>query len=198
MGNSVTSEDIPLNTPGRGDNRNVIITFKCLLWTRHYIKRFTCIRYYVIYFARQPSERLPIIISIVWIKKQVKKLSNVPKNCGLNLERQSLPLPVALVIVGRESSKDLLRFHLSCEQRHWLPCSELSFQEVYIMVHLGGSVNWASDSWFQLRSWSQGHGMEPRRKPRTEPSAGLLIEYCGACLEFSLSLSPSSPLSLSL
>lgn len=45
-------------------------------------------------------------------------------------------------------------------------------------LHLGGSVSWASDSWFQFRSWSQGHEMQPH------------VQLCarhGACLRFSLS-----------
>ena len=41
------------------------------------------------------------------------------------------------------------------------------------MGRLGSSVGWASHSWFWLRSWSQGCGMEPH--------AG-----CGVCLRFSL------------
>ena len=56
---------------------------------------------------------------------------------------------------------------------------------------LGASVSWASDSWFPLRSWSQGHGIKPQ--------VGLCVE-CGACSRFSLflSLGPSPPLALSL
>ena len=48
-----------------------------------------------------------------------------------------------------------------------------------------------NDSWFQLRSWSQGHGIEPLIEPLVR-----LCTECGACLRSSLSLSlcPSSPL----
>ena len=49
--------------------------------------------------------------------------------------------------------------------------------------HLGGSVGWVSDSWFQLRSWSQDCGIE------------LCVQLCakhGACLRFS----PPPPSSL--
>ena len=49
--------------------------------------------------------------------------------------------------------------------------------------HLGGSVSWASNSWLQLRSWSQGCGIEP--------CVGLWAEH-GACLRFSLPL-PLTP-----
>ena len=52
---------------------------------------------------------------------------------------------------------------------------------------LGGSVSWASDSWFWLRSQSQGCEIKPRVRLFTE---------CGACLRFSLSLSLSAPPSL--
>ena len=53
-------------------------------------------------------------------------------------------------------------------------------------MHLGGSVGWASDSWFRLRSWSQGRGIKPH--------TGICAEY-GTCLRFSLSLSLSLSLS---
>ena len=58
--------------------------------------------------------------------------------------------------------------------------------EMTVKGPLGGAVSWVSDSWFQLRSWSQGHG--------TEPGKGLCAK-CGACLGFLLS-SPLPPLSL--
>ena len=48
---------------------------------------------------------------------------------------------------------------------------------------LGVSVSWAYDSWFWLRSWSQGHEIEPW---------GRLCAEHGACLRFSFS--PSVPL----
>ena len=57
-----------------------------------------------------------------------------------------------------------------------------------VFGHLRGSVNRASDSWFQLRSWSQGCGIKP------------CIRFCTeheACLKFSFSL-PSSQLTCSL
>ena len=44
---------------------------------------------------------------------------------------------------------------------------------------LGGSVHSASDSWFWLRSWTQG--------PEIQPEVGLCTG-CGACLRFSLFL----------
>ena len=37
-----------------------------------------------------------------------------------------------------------------------------------IQVRLGGSVGWASDSWFQLRLWSQRCGIEPCLRPHAE------------------------------
>ena len=59
--------------------------------------------------------------------------------------------------------------------------------------YLGGSVRWVSDSWFQLRSWSQGCGIKARIRLCTEH---------GACLRFSLSpplpFSPVCVCSLSL
>ena len=46
---------------------------------------------------------------------------------------------------------------------------------------LGGTVSWASDSWFWLRSWSSDHGIQP------------LVGH-GVCLRLSLPLSlPLSP-----
>ena len=51
-----------------------------------------------------------------------------------------------------------------------------------MLRRLGGSVGWASDSWFWLKSWSQCCGIEPH--------VGLCTE-CGACLRFSLSSCPS-------
>ena len=57
-----------------------------------------------------------------------------------------------------------------------------SFIYMKLEGHLGGSVGWVSNSWFQLRSWSQGCGIEPRIRQCTE---------CGACLRFSPSLSLS-------
>ena len=56
------------------------------------------------------------------------------------------------------------------------------------MGGLGGWIGWASESWFQLRSWSQGCGIEFR--------VGLCTDH-GACLGFSLSLSLSLSLLLS-
>ena len=54
--------------------------------------------------------------------------------------------------------------------------------------HLGGSVGWVSDSWFWLRSWSQGRGIKPHIRLHTE---------CRTYLRFSLSLCLSLSLSLS-
>ena len=53
---------------------------------------------------------------------------------------------------------------------------------IWVLGHLGGSVGWLSDSWFQLRSWSHCCGIEP-------PIA-LYAEH-RACLGFSLFLSLS-------
>ena len=37
-----------------------------------------------------------------------------------------------------------------------------SFKNIWhTLGHLSGSVSWASDFWLQLRSWSQGHEIEP-------------------------------------
>ena len=47
--------------------------------------------------------------------------------------------------------------------------------------HLGGSVGYASDSWFRLRSWSHG--------PWAQAPHQALHWQHGACLGFSLSLS---------
>ena len=47
---------------------------------------------------------------------------------------------------------------------------------------LGGSVRWASDSWFQFRLWTQDHGIEPCVQLHAE---------CWACLRFPVSLCPS-------
>lgn len=44
---------------------------------------------------------------------------------------------------------------------------------------LDGSVRWASDSWFQLRSWSQGGGIKPHVVGR-----GSMLSR--VCLRFSL------------
>ena len=55
---------------------------------------------------------------------------------------------------------------------------------------LGGSVGWASYSWFHLRSGSQGCGIQP--------CSGRLCTECGACLRFSLSLCLSPLLAHSL
>ena len=63
-------------------------------------------------------------------------------------------------------------------------CTHLVKNNGLFWGHLGGSVDWASGSWFWLRSWSQGRGIEP--------SVRLHVE-CGAC---SLSFSCPSPLSL--
>ena len=57
---------------------------------------------------------------------------------------------------------------------------------VLTMEHLGGSVSWASNSWFQFRSWFQSCDIEP--------CVGLHVE-CGDCLGFSLPL--TSPLLMS-
>ena len=35
------------------------------------------------------------------------------------------------------------------------------FKNVNVLGCLGSSVGWALDSWFQVRSWSQGHGIKP-------------------------------------
>ena len=53
--------------------------------------------------------------------------------------------------------------------------------KIYFKGHLGGSVSWASDSWFWLRSWSQYCGME---------SCVRLCSEQGACLGFPLSAPP--------
>ena len=50
---------------------------------------------------------------------------------------------------------------------------------------LGGSASWASDSWFWLMSWSQGHEMKP--------SIGLCAEH-GVFLRFSPSPTAPPPL----
>ena len=42
------------------------------------------------------------------------------------------------------------------------------------------SIGWGSDSWFRLKSWSQGRGNEP---------CGRLCAECGACLWLSLTVS---------
>ena len=56
-----------------------------------------------------------------------------------------------------------------------------------------GSVGWVSNSWFALRSWSQGRGIEPWLRLHAEREA---------CLRFSFSLplpfSPTCDLSFSL
>ena len=57
-----------------------------------------------------------------------------------------------------------------------------------VLGHLNGSVGWMSNSWFWLRSWSQGCRIESRIRLHTE---------CGACLGFPLSLSVSVSLFLS-
>ena len=63
--------------------------------------------------------------------------------------------------------------------------NECSFKTRESMGCLGGSVGWASNSWFQLRSWYQGH--------RIETHVGLCAK-CGACLGFFLCLPlPHSP-----
>lgn len=46
---------------------------------------------------------------------------------------------------------------------------------IQIPGHLGGSVCWVSDSWFWLRSWSQGWEIQP--------CVGLCTEH-GVCLRF--------------
>ena len=62
----------------------------------------------------------------------------------------------------------------------------VSFRKVAsFQGHLGGSVGWASNSWFQIRSWSWGH--------ETELSIWLHIQL-GVCLRFNLSLSLCSSL----
>ena len=57
---------------------------------------------------------------------------------------------------------------------------------------LGGSVNWTSDSWFRLRSWSHSTW-------DGTPRWALCWQY-GACLGFSISLSlcTSPPLTLAI
>ena len=47
------------------------------------------------------------------------------------------------------------------------------FKKLY-KGHLGGSVSWATDSWFWLRSWFQGGGIEP--PGQTLSSLGSLLE----------------------
>ena len=39
------------------------------------------------------------------------------------------------------------------------------------MKHLGGSVSEAPDSWFRLRSWSQGHEIHPQVQLHAEGGA---------------------------
>ena len=66
------------------------------------------------------------------------------------------------------------------------------FSHKYTLIsqgHLGGSVGWASDSWFQLMWWSQGCEIEP-------PPTGSALT--GESAGDSLSLSPSHSCSLSL
>ena len=58
-------------------------------------------------------------------------------------------------------------------------CSSIS-----ILGLLGGSVGWTSNSWFRLRSWSQGHEIEAHFGLHTQQ---------GVCLQFPLSRS-SAPL----
>ena len=53
----------------------------------------------------------------------------------------------------------------------------------YSPGHLGGSVGYASNSWFRLRSWSQGCKMEP---------------YTGLCVQCRIDLRYSQPLPLHL
>ena len=55
----------------------------------------------------------------------------------------------------------------------------------HLWGHLGGWVGWASDSWFQLRSWSQGH-----------PTLGAESAWDSLSLCLPLPLSPTHALSL--
>ena len=59
---------------------------------------------------------------------------------------------------------------------------------------LGGLVSWASDSWFWLRLWSQGYGIEPHIPLCAEHGA----TWDFLSLLLSLCLSPLLVLSLSL
>ena len=77
--------------------------------------------------------------------------------------------------------------HLDCKhvKNVYASCSDLRWISLEIWGHLGGSVTWASNSWFSLRSWSQCHEVEP------------LITQHETCLWFSL-FCPTTLLALSL
>ena len=74
--------------------------------------------------------------------------------------------------------------------------SPISDQNSSFGGHLGGSVCWDSHSWFQLRSWSRGHEIEPPSALSwvwslfeiLSPSPSLSTP-CSSMLMFSLSLS---------
>ena len=73
---------------------------------------------------------------------------------------------------------------------YWAPTTDSALSwDSYALLNMTenqkiGSVSWASDSWFRLRSWFQGHGIKPH--------IGLHTEH-GFSLSLSLSLSPSAP-----
>ena len=60
---------------------------------------------------------------------------------------------------------------------HWVVYT-IMLSDLLILGHLGDSVSWVPPSWFWLRSWSKGHGIEHY--------VGCCTEH-GACLRFSLS-----------
>ena len=68
-------------------------------------------------------------------------------------------------------------------------CNRLYPFKLYSLWCLGGSFGWASDYWFQLRSWCQGRGIKPHVRLCTEH---------GVCLGSSPSLSCSALFTRSL
>ena len=120
-------------------------------------------------------------------KQILSKFPTIP----LHLQFVDKWKPVLRTGVSKTQSPGRCRKHHRC----WRWKGKLNSDEQSLKEegHLSGSVGWASDSWFQLRSWSQGRGIEPRIGLHTE---------CRACLSFSLSfplsLPPTHTLSLSL
>ena len=73
------------------------------------------------------------------------------------------------------------RVEISSWSRHTATFDQLASTKTTVFQgHLADSVNWASDSWSWVRSWSQGPGIEPY---------GGLPAQQGVCL----SLAPFSP-----
>ena len=77
----------------------------------------------------------------------------------------------------------------------WILTEQSAFLRSSHLGHLGGSVSWASDSWFQLRSCSLGHSI----KLSTDSASDSLPLFCCPCphlvfsFSFTLSLKKNSP-----